>query len=253
MCNLEKNVATICFIAGLCLACDNASFRSVGGEEPSDSASDSDSEKGELPKNKSEINDPDDIVALCESSAQKTSQIMLNFPERDECAWNENGNGEQRQTFMQARESQIQTIDLPANAVLCSISLQSTSTNIHYDDFIFLTLDKYMVMGSNDYFVKLLPKEGGLYIWDWAKIFGVAWQDIQPYCMSEADQCIVPPHDQPGALDISLNSANVAELALKVLNLQKLDFTLYSTGDNDAQDCFHSDMSLQADLSFVEL
>ena len=128
--------------------------------------------------NENEYNSPDDpeeVVEMCATLEQVTQVSKLNFPERQDCQWGVNGNGERLNVFMQARERQTRTFSLPDGAVLCELDVASTTNTIHYDDFLYLTLNDNVLVGSNGYFVEMFEKSGDIYRWDWNRIFGQQW------------------------------------------------------------------------------
>lgn len=222
-----------------------------GSGEGSGSASDGNGGSSGGGTNPNLPTDPVQIIEVCTVYERQTYQTVLNFPERQDCNWNQNGNGEKRNEYMQARESQTRSFGLPANAVLCELSLESTMNNLHYDDFLFFTMNDYVLIGSNSFFVNKFAKEGNLFVWDWAKIYGMPWQEQGPYCLAGSEHCEIPGHDMTGGVDVALDTGVLSELALKILKDEDVKFSLIATGDNDEEDCFHSELNLELSGEYI--
>src|SRR5687768_2153881 len=68
-----------------------------------------------------EVKDQDAVLNLCKTRRNETMTAVLHAPERKNCAWGQNGNLTELQAHLQAREVQEAPVDIPANAVICSM------------------------------------------------------------------------------------------------------------------------------------
>lgn len=224
------------------------------GENSNGNGFDPDNPNGGDPngdQNENLPDDPDQAYELCAQLERKQVVKTLNYPERQDCSWGQGGNLERLNEFMQARESQSRSVSLPKDAVLCSFNIQSKTNQIHYDDFLYFTMDEYVLVGSNGHFVEMLEKSNDLHVWNWDSIKGKPWTQTQAYCVEGSTSCVVPPHDVPGALQVTMPELVTSKLAIKLLEQEQIDFSLIATGDNDNGDCFHTEVNLEVDMEYV--
>ena len=197
------------------------------------------------------------LEAACETATElKTLNSKLIFPERQDCSFGQNGNLERRDAFVQAQETQNQSIALEGKSIICDMSIRSEpNAQIHYDDFIFLTIANQVIFGSNSQVTNYLDRKENVYQWDFEKIKGQAINNFEApyYCLAGVRNCVLPPHDQAGPISIRLATKDVAPIAFEVVGKSKIDANLISTGDNDDEDCFHSELDLDVEISYLPL
>ncbi|NRA65692.1 MAG: hypothetical protein HRU19_14480 [Pseudobacteriovorax sp.] len=178
----------------------------------------------------------------------------LNFPARNGCGFGEGDNLEARDAYLQARTVESVTVDLPDNAVVCDVNINSQSSELQYDDFLFFTLNDTILVGSNDVLLQDFPYENQLYSWNWDEVKGlpIAQFDTAAYCLPDSN-CIIPGHDSKGAFSLSFQSANenFAQIAVELFEKKQATFKLISTGDNDEGDCEHTDFNLDLNVEYV--
>ncbi|MGE0172052.1 MAG: hypothetical protein AB7T49_04675 [Oligoflexales bacterium] len=188
---------------------------------------------------------------VCSPSNTETLSQTLNFPASAECAFNQNGNLDRKNGFHQAISTQTLNVPIPANIVLCEINIESSVSDLRYDDFLIFTLDKYVLVGSNGNMMDLLQKDGNLYIWNFDKIKGQPADlddTLPPYCIGAS--CDVPGHDQAGPFNVNFTTSEIRELANRQLGKNELDFSLITTGDDNDGDCEHTEFNLSLTLRY---
>ncbi len=216
---------------------------------------------------------PEQVIMNCANGVQKTKIVQISFPARQDCSWGSkqpdgtevlsaNGNLSIKDGWIRAREEQSASVSVPANSLLCSIDMNSNTNTIHFDDFFALRIENFVVAASKVLANALTTDADGHYLWDWARIrgngsagSGTQMQDIGKYCGTGA--CSVPEHDQSGNFDVGFaldgTSAGMnAKLFSKLSNLSEIKFTTTATGDNDAQDCYHSGGSFAVTMKYVD-
>ncbi|NRA66635.1 MAG: hypothetical protein HRU19_19255 [Pseudobacteriovorax sp.] len=250
--------------AGVFASCSNNSFS--GGQATGPAAvSEEDATKKTLNTDnifetlaEKGIQDSDTLKLACEDAKDKleTSNQKIIYPERKDCSFGSSPNLEERNQYVQAYETNPSEIKVPEGAIICDLSLNSKdNTQLRYDDFIFLTIEGQVIFGSNDGITANLEKKEAIYQWDWNKIVGKEIEEFQApsYCLGEAQSCILPPHDQAGPVKISLKTADIAPLAFEVAGKEKLSANLIATGDNDAEDCMHTELELDVEVKYLQL
>lgn len=205
------------------------------------------------------INTPQQVIDLCKNSDVKTSTHSLFFPERVDCTWTGEtpvgnltpGNLGRVQGQLQARESQTETVSLPEGAVICGMNISSQQDEIRYDDFLAIKLENYLLMISNSELLRDMPMNQGVYTWDFDAI------KMKPYgfeggryCLSDS-KCSFPGHDTAGEVEFMVGTDAIAAVSAKIPNQTKLDFTITATGDNDDEDCWHTDIGLDVAIEYA--
>ena len=247
----------------LTAGCANSSFsggNSTGavGDQPtsSDSGSTTSDNVFETLAEKG-IDDANSLALACESAGdqlQSSTQKVI-YPERKDCSFGAGDNLAEKNSSVTAYETNANSIAVPKGAVICNISLQSApNAQLRYDDFLFLTIDGKVIFGSNDVVTKKFAAKDKIYQWDWQKIVG---QDVpfntDYYCLGDRSKCVLPPHDQAGPVSIDVSTKDVAPLAFDAAGKESLAANLIATGDNDAEDCMHTELQLDVAIDYLQL
>ena len=221
----------------------------------------------------------EEVIANCQNSTISKQIVQISFPAKQNCSWGSkvddgnggftevlsaNGNLSIKNNWIRAREEQTVSIQVPHNAQLCGLDLQSDNDQIHFDDFFALRLEDYVVASSKVLTNALLQDEAGHYLWDWDRIrgdgseaTGTVMQNIGKFCGT--GECQLPEHDTPGAFGVQFslsegssteNNMNAALFA-KLSHLEEIKMTATATGDNDTGDCDHSGGSFEVELSYI--
>jgi hypothetical protein len=210
-----------------------------------------------------------DVARICSETPAHQKLVfeqILHFPERQECSFGENGNGPIQNGEQRAREAQLQKVSLPDNGIICDLtrfrSIKKplpdqddfdTDAEIHYDDFLFLTLNDFVLMGSNSVIVDKFDKKGDMPIWDWTKVYGSSFEgENSSFCLGDGS-CQIPGHDKKGPINLELDAVATHQLSAELTNLTEAHFSVIATGDNDPGDCFHTDITIDMSLNYIVL
>jgi hypothetical protein len=196
-----------------------------------------------------------ELQSLCQGN-RKTLKQSIKFPETSNCRFGTAGNLDRRHKYLQAMEAQATSISLPGKAQLCGVSVTSAMSTIQYDDFMILTLNGYVLLSSNTDILKNLEGSASTaYKWDFSRIRGMGLDfDSPSYCMgSKAGNCTIPVTDTQGQFQFAVDPTSLIHLADQVVENTDLHFALIATGDNDDQDCWHTELNLEFTLQYVEI
>ena len=170
----------------------------------------------------------------------------------DTCNYSGTGNLCAKQAHLQAQAIQSKSLQLPQNAVLCALEIESSSQEIQYDDFLIFTLDDYLLMLSNDKLLRKMPKKNGLYVWDFEEIKGREYGfEGDRHCLGDSSSCVLPGHDRPGPVNFSVDTESLVKLSDQMKGQQNYRFDVIATGDNDRGDCWHTDLNLNVKIKYV--
>lgn len=198
----------------------------------------------------------DQFKALCSQGTKKILTQKIRFPETSNCRFGKTGNLDRRDAYLQAIEAQTTSITLPGKAQLCGVSVASPVSTIQYDDFMILTLNGYVLLSSNADILKGLEGSSSTaYKWDFSRIRGVPVDFESPsYCMGSGSSiCTIPVTDTPGQFQMKVDPTSLIHLADQVVENHTLNFAIVATGDNDDQDCWHTELNLDFTLQYVEV
>ncbi len=191
----------------------------------------------------------------CTGTVPKTLIQRVHFPEIKNCRFGYGGNLNRRDRYLQARESQSKTLQLPQGAQLCGIELHSEEGRFQYDDFMILTLNDIVLFSSNSKILNgLAGTAQGALSWDFTKVRGSAVDfDSPAYCLGGATSaCKIPVTDTPGQFEVGIESEILSTVADKIVDQSSFAISLTTTGDNDDEDCWHTAIDLDFTLHYVE-
>ncbi|MFK7828000.1 MAG: hypothetical protein AB8G05_27875 [Oligoflexales bacterium] len=246
---------------------DGGSSDSTDGSENSDSDSEGETGGEEIPDEVLEALKgnltKEDVVYLCQNFPKEQIDQEFFYPEREDCSWGKKRNKNmlgpydnlwRKNYYLQAREVQSHTLDIPKFAVLCELEVTShTDDNIQYDDFLVLTLNDYILMLSNHLLLREMPINNDFYFWDFAEIKGKYYEfHGDRFCFEGYQNCEFPGHDVPGPVDFFLDTDSLSPLASILEKEEELKFNVIATGDNDDEDCWHTDLYLNIRSNYVD-
>jgi hypothetical protein len=197
----------------------------------------------------------DELRATCLNNASKivSKTQVLNFPERKNCSFDSSPNLSRRDAFNQASETSPGILNLPAGTI-CDLGIRSpANAQLQYDDFLILTIAGQAVFVSNSGLTEYLVKQQNIYYWDFSKIVGQPIRNFNApsYCLGAGSNCVLPGHDQRGAVMLNLTSKEIAPIALSIEGKTTAEMNLIATGDNDDEDCFHSALELTVEYKYL--
>ena len=211
-----------------------------------------------------DIEDAGDIASLC---AERTPDIItqvVSFPAPSPgCDWGVDGNLEAENGFFQARLEQVDSLELPADAVICDVIFDFEGINggegtpMVYDDNFLFAFNNIVLAGSYAPIVDLLPHDELYATYDWAAIAGTELifdDNIPTYCLGEdvgLAECQIPPPETNGIMSLSFDSSIANQLAFVAMTQERFDFSFITMGDNDETDCSHEDFEFEVEIPFI--
>lgn len=196
----------------------------------------------------------------CKNASEAGHQLLsvtrtLSYPQRKNCSWNSAPNLDRKNGFHQGREVSSGLLELPPG-VICDLNIRSKPNfQLHYDDFLILTLANQTIFISNRLIANRLEAQSGIYNWNFASLVGQAIGNFEAstYCLGQAGRCLLPGHDEQGPVQIELTSAELGPIALALMDakLPNVAMDLIATGDNDDEDCFHSALDLEVEFKYL--
>ncbi|SMF14046.1 hypothetical protein [Pseudobacteriovorax antillogorgiicola] len=251
------HLKSFCILSVTLISCNGGNFNGQQGNEELGAAATSDQVEQRLED--IGVSDATSLADACEKVDElniQESKTSISYAERRNCNWNQGPNLEPRDRFVQAFETSKASIQVPAGSVLCSIDLASQdNARMHYDDFLFLTLEDKVIFGSNQGVTSRLDRSDDIFSWDFSKIAGLQIGNFESpyYCIGGLQSCSLPPHDQEGPIALALETKAIAPIALEVAGQTQLALDLIATGDNDDEDCMHTQLDLDVTVKFIKL
>ncbi len=224
----------------------------------------------------------------CEN-AQEANQISsrivtVNFPAAIECNFNETGvdvsdlnedqNGPRLNQAIRAKVRQDFKIDIPAEDTVCDIEFDFPNQQMQYDDEIFLLLNDYVIISSQNY-SQSDKHPNGLYINDWGlqefnwlgdnALYDLHydWDYTPKYCLGVSsddpnynEKCSIPKTETTGEMKLDIPKEEIIKIGV-LSNSQEeetnkeLNFSFVTTGDNDNGDCEHAAYSFEVEVKYI--
>jgi len=196
------------------------------------------------------------IERLCATSSQLQKTINVDFPKpRETCEWSKNGNLEPRDQYFQARIEKQKNLDLPSGAIICSADFNFVRQDFLYDDHFILLFNHAIIASSYDFRGTFQQKKFGLLHYDWLDMAGMYWDDNKetifcPKIDGASSNCKFPGHDERGSIELSYDSKFIQSLMSSGLP-ENHNFKLVTIGDNDNEDCEHSNMRFNVTVKYI--
>lgn len=199
------------------------------------------------------------IQQSCELPAQLfNSLVKINYPKRQTCKFTSKPNMQPRAGLIEATESTQASADVPPNTEICSIQVESSvDTKFHYNDFLVLTLNEFVIYASNKELSNRLESFAGLLKWDASRVLGSEIKDLHSpaFCLSSSENCQMPGTGQTGPVLIKLKYNEIAGLSKAMLGKETVPMNLVSTGDRveleGQPDCSHEALDLTLRLNYI--
>lgn len=162
---------------------------------------------------------------------------------------------------LRAQYRQVQKVNLPENAVVCDIQMQTDLQHFKYDDTFFFTFNNRVLATNHWNALKRLTPEGNVladtkqtpvFEYNWLGVRDAAFQNAlrDDYCLGSEQglsTCSWPLTEQTGSIHFQFHPELVLQLGLK-RKASEQEFAFIITGDNDLNsDCYHE--RLEFDLS----
>lgn len=201
-----------------------------------------------------------DALALCGTAAMKTRKVKVLFPASVQgCSWSQKDNLAAKDGKVRARIEQVADLGVELNQTFCGVSLSSPVQDIQFDDEMILTLNGRVLMSSFDYNDRFETVDGQA-VYSWNKLAdafnpGPATPP-KPYCLGAAavdgnPNCTLPKTETSGKFELTIPMADAHKLSSLAKKHGKAELGLIVTGDNNAADCSHSDLTLDVAITYV--
>lgn len=183
------------------------------------------------------------------------------------CQWGQGDNLSQKDGYLRARYDQSLNLGLPANAVLCNITMTTNKQSFKYDDVFFLTFNNKIIASNLARAVTPLPFDRvkladgkSVNMYDYAWVGGVRDANFQgvndtadDYCLGAAEghaSCSWPLSQQAGNIQFSFDKELLINIGV-LASAQNQSFGFTITGDNDpSSDCYHEDLTFQMSVQY---
>lgn len=211
------------------------------------------------------IADADDVATACAEGEPESLTLTVSFPAPEPgCEWGAPGNLEPEQAVVTARREEVQSLELPDDAIICDVQFDfggvggGTGTPMDYDDHFLFTFNDVVLAANYGPMVEQLAVDDGLfYTYDWGALRGFPFEfddTIPTYCIGEDDglaDCTIPPPESGGTMSLSFEPDIVNELSFRAVAQQRSEFSFVTLGDNDDSDCYHDDFEFTVEVPFV--
>ena len=213
-----------------------------------------------------DIGDADDVADACEEGEPETLTLTVSFPApAPGCDWGEPGNLEPEQAVVTARREEVQSLELPEDAVICDVVFDfegisgGTGTPMEYDDHFLFTFNDVVLAANYGPMVEEFSVDDGLfYTYDWGALRGYPFEfddSIPSFCIGEdagLSTCTIPPPETDGTLALQFEPDIVNELSFRAVSEGRYDFAFITLGDNDDTDCSHADFEFTVEVPYVQ-
>ncbi|MFT6630370.1 MAG: hypothetical protein ACJAS4_000306 [Bacteriovoracaceae bacterium] len=213
-----------------------------------------------------------------------TKLVTIQFPSAIECNFNEGGveasdlnsegNGPRLNQAIRARVRQDFTVEVSTEETLCDMNFIFPNQQMKYDDEIFLLLNDYVIISSQNYSESdkhpngLLTNEWGLQEFSWYgqnSLYGsfYDWNYTDQYCLGVsaedpeyAQKCAIPQTETVGEMKLDIPNEEIIKIGVLSRSYENDDlkkefnFSFVTTGDNDNGDCEHAAYSFDVELKY---
>lgn len=167
------------------------------------------------------------------------------------CEWEKDGNLQPRNDYLQARIEQEENLQLPPGAIICDVKFQFEKQQFLYDDHFLLSFNGAVIASSFN-FETVLTRKSNLLRYNWAAIAGMYWdKKMEGTHCSMGSQCSWPITDTPGYIIMNFDPLMFQQLMAEDLTRNDHSLKFVSIGDNDVNDCEHSDVSFTLEVDYV--
>jgi hypothetical protein len=192
------------------------------------------------------------VRETCANATQKSLTKSFNFAKPSmTCEWEKNGNLARENDYFQARIEDEKSLQLEPGAVICDVQFSFAEQEFLYDDHFLLTFDNSVIASSYDFSNQLQSKHG-LLQYDWSKIAGMYWdKDYEGVVCAPTGECSWPVTDTPGKINMNYSAELFKRLMAVDLGRTNHSLKFVSIGDNDDDDCEHSNIDFDVTVKYV--
>ena len=187
-----------------------------------------------------------DFAKLCASGVKKSRLVVLDIPANtgSKCPYGQGDNLGMMEGKIAARIEKDFPLDIPKSHKICSMKVEATKQLMRYDDHLFLTLNKNVVLASTTEVSLFADGANGFKQYDWSKIRGAGSLVSMSYC-GPGILCALPRTEVEGDFVFSISDAASPKIFAPLVD-SDLKFGLILTGDNNPD----TDCQLNTSLKF---
>ena len=262
---MSARLIAVCVLATACMEVGLTSLGDKSGPVDTGLAEPSDVDTGVLDPDDTEPTEPSDTGTPTDDTAAppaaepcsgvlRTVRWEVDFPERSGCGWEEDGNLEPLDAFVQAVEHQSVSVPLDGGGVVCDVRFEfgvsqgGMTFPLRYDDQLLLSLNDRVIFSSDQDFIPDLETDSdGLVRFDWLAVRGRP-MNFTPTAWALGDDYVLefPGHDVEGVATVAIADEDLSTLRSSATDA--LEFELWAFGDNDVTDCGHSGLGFWVEV-----
>jgi hypothetical protein len=218
------------------------------------------------------------------NNSMNTKTVTIHFPSAIECNFNESGveltdlnsdlNGPRLNQEIRAKVRQNFKVEVSEEETLCDMNFNFPNQQMKYDDEIFLLLNDYVIISSQNYSESskhpngFITNEWGLQEFNWLgdnALYGLFYDiNFTPkYCLGVSpddpeysSKCAIPQTDTVGEMKLSIPNEEIIKISVLSQSAgteeanKEFNFSFVTTGDNDNGDCEHAAYSFDVELKY---
>lgn len=194
------------------------------------------------------------LAKECKGANVKSDSTTVNIPANvgARCSWGSQDNVGQKGGRITARIERNFPIEISKSRKICSMSIDAGSQTMRYDDQLFLTLNKNVLLSSTTETKNLSDGTNGFKQFSWSPLIDKPSGESDKYC-APAVKCSLPKTEQSGNFNFSIESYASSRLFSSLAGAD-LNIGLIVTGDDDLRkDCqLYTPLDLKINYTYIE-
>ena len=177
----------------------------------------------------------------------------------DNCQWGQYGNSNGTNGYFSARRDSTDSFPLTGDQTLCDASFSfevddgGVDQEFAYDDQFIFVVNDHALFGSFAAHTNMLPQANGAYAYSWGDIFEQQMgYSANPWIVAsnQGSYIDIPDPEDNGDLIVGLSDVVLDNILDE--NTTEITVRMITFGDNDNGDCYHTGLTLFADLTIGE-
>jgi hypothetical protein len=194
-----------------------------------------------------------ELAAACKGAGVKTDRVTVFIPSNSgaRCPYGMGDNLSKASAKIRARIESSYPSNIPKTRKLCSMTMDAGLFKMDYNDQIFLSLNKNVILSSSTEVGKLTSDATGFKQYNWELIKNGLSESNVKYCGPKVE-CQLPENTATGKFMFSISNEAGNSLFSSIVG-SDISFGLVLTGDNDDTDCnLGQNLQLGIDYTYVE-
>lgn len=194
-----------------------------------------------------------ELAAACKGAGVKTDRLTVLIPSNSgaRCPYAMGDNLTKASAKIRARIELSYPSNIPKTRKLCSMTMDAGILKMDYNDQLFLSLNKNVILSSSTEVGKLTADTTGFKQYNWELIKNGLSEGNVKYCGPKVD-CQLPENNATGKFMFSISNEAGNSLFSSIIG-SDINFGLVLTGDNDDEDCnLGQNLQLGIDYTYVE-